>query len=265
MQPSTTQVLTAAALSCMLLLYLQRRRLPTRRAAIEIRDEATVMLVADVDYQQKRVLREVHLREVKHSASRRLEDVVRALSRKQARRRRAGHGVRGPKVSVGTSVLRAVEARWRRSRCDGAFDLRVVFFFFFRSGAGAAVAAFLGRVEAPIGTHRCPRESRTVVARRRILHYHDARPSVFSSRLLDAREGRDGVVEDVAQHRARPRVAPRQRIIEFGRDLRHQRQAAPGHARVVVLAVVASVRQGVQGAVVARGSPRSLRRRSVPR
>ena len=44
MQPSTTQVLTAAALSCMLLLYLQRRRLPTRRAAIEIRDEATVML-----------------------------------------------------------------------------------------------------------------------------------------------------------------------------------------------------------------------------
>ena len=37
------------------------------------------MLVADVDYQQKRVLREVHLREVKHSASRRLEDVVRAL------------------------------------------------------------------------------------------------------------------------------------------------------------------------------------------
>ena len=49
MQPTTTQVLTCAALSCMLLLYLQRRRLPTRRAAIEIRDEATVMLVADVD------------------------------------------------------------------------------------------------------------------------------------------------------------------------------------------------------------------------
>ena len=39
--------------------------------------------------------------------------------------------------------------------------------------------------------------------------------------LLDARKGRDGVVEDVAQHRARPRVAPRQRIIEFGRNFGH--------------------------------------------
>ena len=129
MQPSTTQVLTAAALSCMLLLYLQRRRLPTRRAAIEIRDEATVMLVADVDYQQKRVLREVHLREVKHSASRRLEDVVRALVA-EARDVGAEQATvfERPKVSVGTSVLRAVEDRWRRSRCDGAFDLRVVSF-----------------------------------------------------------------------------------------------------------------------------------------
>ena len=115
MQPSTTQVLTAAALSCMLLLYLQRRRLPTRRAAIEIRDEATVMLVADVDYQQKRVLREVHLREVKHSASRRLEDVVRALVA-EARDVGAEQATvfERPKVSVGTSVLRAVEDRWRR-------------------------------------------------------------------------------------------------------------------------------------------------------
>ena len=129
MQPSTTQVLTVAALSCMLLLYLQRRRLPTRRAAIEIRDEATVMLVADVDYQQKRVLREVHLREVKHSASRRLEDVVSALVA-EARDVGAEQATvfERPKVSVGTSVLRAVEDRWRRSRCDGAFDLRVVSF-----------------------------------------------------------------------------------------------------------------------------------------
>ena len=129
MQPTTTQVLTCAALSCMLLLYLQRRRLPTRRAAIEIRDEATVMLVADVDHTQKKVLREVHLREVKHSASRRLEDVVRALVA-EARDVGAEQATvfERPKVSVGTSVLRAVEDRWRRSRCDGAFDLRVVSF-----------------------------------------------------------------------------------------------------------------------------------------
>ena len=87
------------------------------------------MLVADVDYQQKRVLREVHLREVKHSASRRLEDVVRALVA-EARDVGAEQATvfERPKVSVGTSVLRAVEDRWRRSRCDGALDLRVVSF-----------------------------------------------------------------------------------------------------------------------------------------
>ena len=45
---TTTQVITACAVIAMAALYLQRRRLPTRRAAIEIGSNATRMLVADV-------------------------------------------------------------------------------------------------------------------------------------------------------------------------------------------------------------------------
>ena len=78
-QTTYSSLLTACLLGGLAVLYLQRRRGSTRRAAIEIGEHKTRMLVADVDYAGKVVIKEVHSREIRHSAAKALEDVVRAL------------------------------------------------------------------------------------------------------------------------------------------------------------------------------------------
>ena len=202
MQTTYQSLLTACLLGGLAVLYLQRRRGSTRRAAIEIGEHKTRMLVADVDYagkvvigaiqrrfnvrvprarvpekrprvgsaprddrssenQPKRaehgrerslfapfaaqvVIKEVHSREIRHSAAKALEDVVRALVA-EARDVGAAQatvyerpGTRSPPVPAAgaapapgdgrTTLLRRVEDRWRKSSCDSNFDLRVVDF-----------------------------------------------------------------------------------------------------------------------------------------
>mmetsp|Transcript_41269 Transcript_41269/g.82958 ORF Transcript_41269/g.82958 Transcript_41269/m.82958 type:complete len:317 (+) Transcript_41269:219-1169(+) len=59
---------------------------------------------------------------------------------------------------------------------------------------------------------------------------------------LDAAEGADGVVENVAQDDAGPRLALRQVVVELRRNLLHLRKVPPGDVgKVVVLVVVADV------------------------
>ena len=143
-QTTYSSLLTACLLGGLAVLYLQRRRGSTRRAAIEIGEHKTRMLVADVDYAGKVVIKEVHSREIRHSAAKALEDVVRALVA-EARDVGAAQatvyerpGTRAPPVPAAgaapapgdgrTTLLRRVEDRWRKSSCDSNFDLRVVDF-----------------------------------------------------------------------------------------------------------------------------------------
>ena len=157
-QSSVQSLLTVGVLCSLGYLYLQRRRGTTRRAAIEIGKSKTRMLVADVDYAGLCVVKEVHSREIRHSAARALEDVVRALvaeardvgaaqatvyERSDAAggsaepRRDASAGPQGGAKGDAAgdagerraaSVLKRVEDRWRKSSCDSNFDLNIVDF-----------------------------------------------------------------------------------------------------------------------------------------
>ena len=120
-RPATplSSILTAAAVCGYTVWYLHRWRTADRRvAAIELGPTKAKMLVADVDYRGRTVVREVHSRELRRAPTRCASVVVRALVYEA----RDVGAVEATVFARGGATAREIEIVERRFRAASAAD-----------------------------------------------------------------------------------------------------------------------------------------------